>query len=340
MALGARLPVHILTGFLGSGKSTLLKQILQSDQYANSMLIVNEIGEIGIDHALLEQSDDETLLLDNGCMCCVLRGDLQELLVSLAMKRARGTIPSFDRLFIETSGLADPTPIIHTLYSDQAISHEYELASVTTLLDPLHLENLSVDPYVSEAQLACGDVIVISKTDAATPDTIARAEALARRINPGAVMLRSFFGSVANEVISDRHRIIDRQLGEIGGAGGQPHQHDAPGHVRHAHVYTTTLRMHERVNKRVFEAFLKCLLDLQRDNVVRIKGVMCFADEPGQKLVQGVGHTLDKLEDVEMSSLASDESALVLIFREDIGEQVRALWAQLERLGVSQAVQP
>src|ERR1700690_2138540 len=154
---GARIPVSIVTGFLGAGKTTLIRGLLESPEGANTALIINEYGEIGIDNALLRASSDATVLLGNGCLCCTVRSDLQESLRALFADRARGAVPSFQRVVIETSGLADPGPLLQTFASDRALGQEFYLQALVTVVDaPGGAGNLDRSPEARQ-QVALAD---------------------------------------------------------------------------------------------------------------------------------------------------------------------------------------
>ncbi len=164
-ARGARIPVTIVTGFLGAGKTTLIRELLARPEGANTALVINEYGEEGIDHALLRASSDATVLLGNGCVCCAVRTDLQESLRTLFADRARGAVPSFERVVIETSGLADPGPVLQTFASDRALGDEFHLQALVTVVDaPGGASNLDHMPEARQ-QVALADRIVLSKTD-------------------------------------------------------------------------------------------------------------------------------------------------------------------------------
>src|SRR5262252_11189552 len=148
---GARLPVVAVTGFLGSGKTTLIRALLDKPEGAGTAVVVNEYGEIGIDHALLRSSSDATVLLGNGCLCCNVRSDLQETLRTLFADRARGAVPSFQRVIIETSGLADPGPLLQTFASDRALGQEFHLQALVAVIDaPNGMRNLASAPEARE----------------------------------------------------------------------------------------------------------------------------------------------------------------------------------------------
>src|SRR5438477_6918718 len=164
---GARLPVTVVTGFLGAGKTTLIRELLTKPEGANTAVVVNEFGAVGIDHALLRSSSDATVLLGNGCLCCAVRTDLQESLRTLFAERTRGAVPSFARVIIETSGLADPGPVLQTIASDRALAGEFHLQGLVTVGDaPGGAGNLDRAPE-ARPQVALADRIVLTKTDLA-----------------------------------------------------------------------------------------------------------------------------------------------------------------------------
>src|ERR1700724_4030203 len=176
---GARIPVTVVTGFLGAGKTTLIRELLSRPEGANTAVVVNEYGEIGIDDALWRSSSDVTVLLGNGCLCCNVRSDLQETLRELFADRARGAVPSFERVVIETSGLADPGPGLQTFATDRALGREFHLQALVSVVDVVNGEgNLEGMPEAKK-QGALADRIVVTKTDLA--DT-ARTERLVEHI--------------------------------------------------------------------------------------------------------------------------------------------------------------
>src|SRR6201996_19946 len=176
---GARIPVTVVTGFLGAGKTTLLKRFLASPEGQGTAVIVNEFGAVGIDDALLRSSADETVLLGNGCVCCITRSDLQLALRRLVFDRERGTVPPFGRVVIETSGLADPAPILQTFSTDRALGGDVHIDVVLAVADAVIGEAELDSAAEARKQIILADRIVISKSDLATPATI---ESLTRRV--------------------------------------------------------------------------------------------------------------------------------------------------------------
>src|SRR5881227_2420517 len=176
---GARIPVTVVTGFLGSGKTTLIRELLSRPEGADTAVVINEFGEVGIDDALLRASSDATVLLGNGCVCCAVRTDLQESLRTLFAERGRGAVPSFERVIIKTSGLADPGPVLQTIASDRALGDVYHLQGLVAVIDaPGGIGNLDHAPEARH-QIALADRIVVTKSDLADA---AKAAALTERL--------------------------------------------------------------------------------------------------------------------------------------------------------------
>ena len=174
MTPDGRTPVVVVTGFLGSGKTTLVNRLVS--RLPDSLVIVNEFGEVPVDHLLVEGSTEKTVALPNGCLCCHLRGDLEETLIGAAMRRRRGEIAGFDRVIVETSGLADPGPVAQTLYADPALARDFKLGPIVTVVDAFDLEARKASADIARAQIAAADVVVLSKVDRAGDAAGAEAE--------------------------------------------------------------------------------------------------------------------------------------------------------------------
>src|SRR4051812_41498448 len=201
--LAGKIPVTLITGYLGSGKTTLLGRLLSHPGMDRAAVIVNEFGEVGMDHELLRSEPDQTMLLPSGCLCCAVRTDLQETLRDLFARRRAGEVIDFDRVFIEASGLADPVPVLHTLRTDGLLGAHYRLDAVVTLVDAVNgLAQLAAAPEASR-QVGVADRIVVSKTDLAGEEDIAALESQLDALNPYAARARAINGELDPAFLRD-----------------------------------------------------------------------------------------------------------------------------------------
>ena len=256
------IPLTVLTGFLGSGKTTLLKALLSHPDMAGTGVIINEFGEVGLDDALVEKTDDDTVLLASGCVCCTVRGDLVEALDRLYGRMVEGEVPAIRRVVLETTGLADPAPIVHTLMTEEAVYRIFQLDGVVTTVDGEHgLAQLERE-YEPAKQVAIADRVVITKTDRVAADALARLEREIRRLNPAAGVLHAvkgdispdkLFGLGAHEVAltgsdADRWLAAEKYVrpGAAHSHGTDHHHHDGhchdphcadPAHSHHDHQH-------------------------------------------------------------------------------------------------------
>src|SRR5688572_27637380 len=185
MTAETRLPVSIITGFLGSGKTTLLNRLLRHPSMARCLVIINEFGEIGIDHLLVSIPSENMMLLNNGCLCCMFKGDLGETFADIYAKRASGTVPFFDQVIVENTGLADPVPIIQTIVTDEEIARNFRLGTVVTLVDGVHGEAQLEQTPEAVKQITVADSLLVSKADLAGATNVAALRERLGEINPG-----------------------------------------------------------------------------------------------------------------------------------------------------------
>ena len=224
-------PVNLITGFLGSGKTTLLRRLLAGPAMARTAVLINEFGEIGLDHDLVERIDDTMVLLRSGCICCTIRDDLRATLRDLAEKRRKGEL-SFDRVVIETTGLADPGPVAQTFFMDEEIAESYLLDSILTLVDAKHAESQFDQRQEARRQVGFADQIFISKTDLVAQEEVDALMHRIRHMNPRAPQKAVHFGEVAlAEVFDLRGFNLNAKL-DI-----DPDflREDEPGHADHDH---------------------------------------------------------------------------------------------------------
>lgn len=301
-----RTPVVVVTGFLGSGKTTLVNELLREER--DSLVIVNEFGDVPVDHALVENSTEAAVALPNGCLCCHVRGDLEEALMGAAMRRRRGEIAGFDRVIVETSGLADPGPVAQTLYSDHALTRDFKLGPIVTVVDAADPEARKASMGIARSQIAAADVVVLSKADRAKD--FAQVEAEIRALNPAVECIPARFGKV------EAKRLLDAKPGtdQVFCAAA----HDSA-------IRSFSMRFEQPVLKALLQHFLATLVELRGKDLLRVKGVVPV--EEGLVLVQGVRHVFDRLRPV-----AKGEAALVFITNGVEQREVEALWHAMKGL--------
>ena len=310
---GTRIPVSIVTGFLGAGKTTLIRALLDSPEGANTAVVVNEYGEVGIDNALLRASSDATVLLGNGCLCCLARSDLQETLRTLFADRARGAVPSFQRVIIETSGLADPGPLLQTFASDRALGQEFHLQALVTVIDaPNGARNLASAPEARE-QVALADRLVLTKGDLADPSALL--EELAELT--AAPIERAVNGAI------DPAFLLDERLD----LAARP----IPGHD-HAHAHSHgigsfVVNFARPLSWPAFEQAMAVLTALRGPDLLRVKGIVAVKGTKGPVVVHAVQHTAHR--PIELQTWPDDdhESRLVFITRGIGKAEVEALFS-------------
>ena len=303
-----RTPVVVVTGFLGSGKTTLVNRLLKKQ--SDSLVIVNEFGEVPVDHALIENSVEKTVALPNGCLCCRLRGDLEETLIGAAMRRRRGEIAGFDRVIVETSGLADPGPVAQTLYADQGLGRDFKLGPIVTVVDAADGESRKLSPEIARGQIAAADIVVLSKVDRAADISAAQSEV--RELNPTARCIPAQYGEVEPAVILEAKP-------------GTDHVFSAA--ATHASaIRSFALRFDRPVRRELLQQFISTLVELRGADLLRVKGIVPV-EKDGFVLVQGVRHVFDRFRPVD-----SGEPALVFITNGVEKSEVVALWKAIKGL--------
>jgi G3E family GTPase len=321
-------PVTIITGFLGSGKTTLLNHLLQQPALRHAAVIINEFGEIGIDHLLVATPAENMVLLDTGCLCCTIRGDLVQTLTDLHAKRASGAVPPFSHLIIETTGLADPVPVLQTVVADEALKGAYRLHDVVTLVDAVHGEaQLDTHPE-SVKQAAVADALLITKTDLARPEAVRSLRERLARLNPGAELHDVVRGVIDPAIFlrggvydaASKGEDVERWLREASHA----HTHHAPVDVnRHDSHISAFCLYHERPIRRAgLMMWLDMLAGLRGANLLRVKGLLNVEGDPVVvHAVQTVVH-----EPVVLDAWPTDDqrSRLVFIVRDMDRREIEA----------------
>ena len=341
------LPFNVITGFLGAGKTTLLNRLLDHPGMDGTLVIVNEFGEAGLDHLLVEASADEVLELSSGCLCCALRGDLVETLIDVLGRRASGELRPFGRIVVETSGLADPAPVLHSVMAHPWLLERLRLDGVVTVVDGLFgLRTLEEHPE-SRKQVAIADRLVITKGDMeeAGKDALSRLAETLRRLNPVARVLRADADPVSPETLfhagladGNGELRVARWLGmEQAAFSGERHGHD---HA-HSHDHGMPAAAHggEEIGSVVLatsEALtpqaLEILIDLLRANfgaaLLRAKGIVKLSDDPSRPVViHGVQHVFHPPSRLPSWPEEVRETRMVLITRGDLREEIGKLFA-------------
>jgi G3E family GTPase len=298
-----RIPVILLTGFLGSGKTTLLRRLLQDPEFSETAVIVNEIGAIGLDHTLLRGASETTLLLENGCVCCTLRDDLTTSLQDLFWQRLHRTIPRFARLVIETTGLAEPSPILAGLFADALVAERYRLQSVVCTADCLAGE-AQLDRHAEAAlQAAVSDTIVLTKSDLAAPQAVARLTARLAALNPAAAVHRAVLGEIAPQLLLGTERRATRDATSVAPPPQAPHRH------HHPNTFSLELR---RVAWPDFASTLQDFVARHGDRLLRVKGLVDAGDE-APLVVQVVRDTIFPVQPLAIDPAADGRGYLTFI---------------------------
>lgn len=286
-------PVNLLTGFLGSGKTTLLRRLLTDPALADTAVLINEFGEVGLDHYLLERIDETMILLQSGCLCCTVRGELADALRNLHSKREQGLVPNFKRVVIESTGLADPFPVLSTLKANPVLRHHFRPGNVIATVDAVN-GMCQLDTYIeSNRQVAIADRLVLTKTDIADEAVLTVFLERLRRINPDAALL-----SVADEVF-DVAGLLDEKQATRGSLAQSPSGfycetpailETADGGSHQAAVTSFVMSVEDAVDWTAFGVWLTMLLNRHGQRVLRVKGILNLEGEARPVAIHGVQH--------------------------------------------------
>lgn len=302
-----KIPVTVLTGYLGAGKTTLLNRILTEDHGKKFAVIVNEFGEAGIDGDLVVGADEEVFEMNNGCICCTVRGDLIRILDGLMKRKGK-----FDAIIVETTGLADPAPVAQTFFVDQDVGDATRLDAVVTVTDAKWLTERLKDAPEAKNQIAFADIIILNKTDLVTPDELASVEAAIRAINPYAKLHKAERANVDIASLLDRNafdldRILDIEPDFL--ESGHHHHHSED-------VRSISLTIPGDVDPEKFMPWINDIAQIQGPNILRSKGILAFKNEPRRFVFQGVHMILDGDLQRDWKAGETRESRLVFIGRE------------------------
>jgi G3E family GTPase len=328
-----KVPVTVLTGYLGAGKTTLLNRILSEPHGKKYAVIVNEFGEIGIDNDLIVGADEEVFEMNNGCVCCTVRGDLIRIIDGLMRRKGK-----FDAIIVETTGLADPAPVAQTFFVDENVGQKTKLDAVVTVADAKWLKDRLRDAPEAKNQIAFADVILINKTDLVSDAELREVEARIRGINPYAKLHRTQRSNVALADVLGRNafdldRILDIEPEFL--EAGHDHDHDhAHGHdhdhhhhgVKHYHdedMQSMSLKTDKPLSPDKFFPWMQKLVADEGQKILRCKGILSFKDDPDRFVLQGVHMILDGDHQRPWKEGEDRTSRLVFIGRDLPTEKIR-----------------
>jgi G3E family GTPase len=338
------IPVTVLTGFLGSGKTTVLNRLLKRIELSATAVIINEFGEVGLDHLLVERASEDFVVLNSGCLCCTVRGDLITTLRDLFLRRVRGEIPEFQRIVIETTGLADPAPVLHTLMTDPLIAARYRLDGVVATVDAVNGMRTLDGHAEAVKQAAVADRILLTKQDLASSDQVAALTARLRGLNAGTPILPVADGAVDPAAIfniglydpASKSVEVQRWLHDEAYAVEHVHQHQHD-HAHeaeddHDHGHETGHHDVNRHDDRIhafcvvrdapvlwdaFAAWLDIMAAMRGDDLLRVKGIVNIVDRPGRPVVvHGVQHLFHPPTLLEAWPSEDHRTRLVFIVRD------------------------
>ena len=330
-----KIPVTVLTGYLGAGKTTLLNRILSEPHGKKYAVIVNEFGEIGIDNDLIVGADEEVFEMNNGCICCTVRGDLIRIIDGLMRRKGK-----FDAIIVETTGLADPAPVAQTFFVDENVGAKTKLDAVVTVADAKWLRDRLRDAPEAKNQIAFADVILINKTDLVTEAELREVEARIRGINPYAKLHRTQRAQIAlNEVLGrnafDLERILDIEPAFLEkndhdhGHDHHDHDHDhahSHGGLKHYHdedMQSISMSTDKPLDPDKFFPFIQNLTQAEGPNILRSKGILSLLDDPKRFVFQGVHMMLDGDHQREWRVDEKRQSRIVFIGRNLPEEKIR-----------------
>jgi G3E family GTPase len=358
-----RIPVTVLTGFLGSGKTTLLNKLLRRPELADTAVIINEFGEIGLDHLLVEKSSEDGMVtLNSGCLCCTVRGDLVRTMSELFLKRAKGEVTSFKRMVVETTGLADPAPILHTLMTDPLLASRYRLDGVVTTVDGVNGASTLDNHEEAVKQAAVADRLLLTKVDIAEAPRLDALKDRLHQLNPGAPFRAIADGEIdPNEILNAglynpesktadvKRWLHEEAYGHAHGGGhhhhhghDEGHDHDDDRHHEHGHgeqdphnvnrhddrIRAFCITFDEPMSWSTVAAAFDALVTYRGPDLLRMKGILNVKDTDKPVVIHGVQHVFHPPATLDAWPEGDDRKSRVVFITRDIGEStIRKVFA-------------
>ncbi len=345
---GEKIPVNIITGFLGSGKTTILNHWVNSPEFKDTLVLINEFGDVGLDHELVQSVDDTVVLLGSGCICCSLQGALIDTLVENLVKARQGKIPNFRRVLIETTGLADPSGVIATLNGDEFILENYNFDGTVTVLDGKFMREQIKKQYEAVKQIALADLILVSKTDLIDSDELDAIYEVTHKINPSAKIYPIVKGDISPKVVLElgpykvSNQSYSRQVANwmsIGKDQVAPTFRPAsvqsrlgaskPRIIAHSDIDSFALEVSDPIEPLALLAAISGVNQQYGDSILRIKGILNLVGQDKPVVIHGVMGNLYPLTQLTEWPSEKHDSRLVFIVRATVLEQIRLMFDQM-----------
>lgn len=326
-----RIPIVLLTGHLGSGKTTLLNDYLSAPEVEPTLVIINEFGEVGLDHQLVRQTDENVVLMENGCICCSVRGDLVDTLKDLHNDLRKGKLAPFSRVVIETTGLADPVPVVHSMMNDFQVMMAYELTAIVALVDAVNGAKLLGRYPEAGRQVALADRVCLTKTDLAAPEVVDHVTTRIARINPSVPVSRRTLDAIDRDLFETRFHDtsgktdIERWLGRA--TGPMTSQHGAGGDIR-----STTIIRDTPADWETISHWIDLLVTAHGPNLLRVKGLVNIEGADRPSVIHGIQHLFHPPEELDAWPSQDRRTRIVCIVDGVPTDEIQALFEQAEAM--------